>query len=370
MNHDKLYKIDTTGKTRVWWIESSDIGYRTHSGILDGKIVVSGWIYPEQKNIGKSNETSISQQVSLEVAAEYEKKTNQGKYHVSLESSTSGAKFFEPMLAQKFDPKKCTDFPYFSQPKMDGLRCLISKDGMQSRNGKPFVSSPHIQQALTEFFEKNPDVVLDGEIYNHELKHSFEKIVSLARKTKPTQEDIDESLGLVQYHIYDVITSIKQTFVQRIDFLRENLKNAPDCIRVVETCLVGDLEEANSKMAEYLSMGYEGQMLRVNSTPYEHKRSKSLLKHKEFDDGEFTLAGIIEGVGNWAGMAKAAIIILEDGRSQESGMRGNFAEAKKIFEIREALPGTKVTIRYQGRTADGKLRFPIVTYFWGGERDL
>ena len=48
MHNQKLYKIDTTGKTRVWWIESLSDRYRTHSGIDGGKIVVSGWQYPER----------------------------------------------------------------------------------------------------------------------------------------------------------------------------------------------------------------------------------------------------------------------------------------------------------------------------------
>jgi DNA ligase 1 len=370
MNHETLYKKDSLGKIRVWWIESDEEKYRTHAGILDGKIVTSGWIYPEKKNVGKANETSVAQQVLLEVASEYEKKTNQGKYHISISETEEGANFFEPMLAQKFDPKKNKEYPFFSQPKMDGLRCLVSRDVMQSRNGKTFVSSPHIQEALAEFFEENPDVVLDGEIYNHELKNNFEKIVSLARKTKPTEEDIEESSNLIEYHVYDVITPEKMNFSARIEFLRNGLINISPFIKVVKTSVVHNLEEVNAKMAEYISMGYEGQMLRVDGVPYEHKRSKSLIKHKEFDDGEFTLAGIVEGIGNWAGMAKAAIIILEDGRSQESGMRGNFTDAKEIFENKESLYGTKVTVRYQGRTSDGKLRFPIVTHFWKGERDV
>ena len=108
-------------------------------------------------------------QVIAEVAAEYDKKQYQGKYHPTIEETKTGAKFIECMLASKYDAKKHNKFPYFTQPKLDGVRCLVSKDGMQSRNGKPIISAPHIRQALEPFFQAHPDAVLDGELYNHVL---------------------------------------------------------------------------------------------------------------------------------------------------------------------------------------------------------
>lgn len=365
---DKLYKLDTKGKPRVWWIEYDEEKYRTHSGIVDGKIVTSGWIYAEEKNKGKANHTTIREQVKLEVDAEYEKKKYQGKYHTTLEEAASGAKFVEPMLAQKFSSKKNKDYPYFSQPKLDGVRCLVSKYHMQTRNGKDFVSCPHIAEELKSFFESNPDMVLDGELYNHDLKHDFEKIVSLVRKTKPTPEDIEETSKVVQYHVYDVITPEPKTYMERYDII--SYLAGESSIKVVYAEMMHNEEELNDMMGGYLSKGYEGQMLRVNVTPYEHKRSNSLLKNKEFDDAEFKIVDIIEGVGNWAGMAKSVEIKLDDETTQSSGMRGNFDFAKEILENRENILDTTVTVRYQGKTSDGKLRFPIVTHFWRGERDV
>jgi len=374
MDHDKLYKIDSIGRTRVWWIESNDKSYRTHSGLLDGKIVTSGWQYPEEKNVGKVNATTVTEQVLSEVASKYENRKYQGKYASTIKEANQGAKFIECMLADKYNPKKHVNFPYWSQPKLDGIRCLVSEDGMQSRNGKPLISSPHIQEVLAEFFAEYPDVVLDGELYNHDLKDDFEKIISLARKTKPKDADIEESAKMVEYHIYDVITSEPMTYYERATFLNETLGLGGDLpmIKLVPTYQVNSVDELDKRLGEYLEDGYEGQMLRVNDAPYEPKRSKNLIKHKTFEDEEFEIVDLIEGKGNWKGYIKAVEIRLPDGSTQQSGMRGSFQFAKKLLEDRDTyLDGkSQVTVRYQNKTSDGKLRFPVAVAFWQGRRDI
>ena len=370
MHNQKLYKIDSKGLTRVWWMEYDAEKYRTHSGIEGGKIVVSGWQYPEAKNVGRANATTVEQQVEAEVVAEYTKKRNQGKYHITLhDAKLQGATFHECMLADKYNPKKHNQFPYYSQPKLDGVRCLVSKYGMQSRNGKPIVACPHILEALDLFFDEYPDVVLDGELYNHELKDNFEKIISLVRKTKPTTSDYIEASKLVQYHVYDVI--MDKPLRDRLTFLDKHLYNKYEpLIKVVTTGSVHTTEGLEEVLTRYLEQGYEGQMLRVPDSPYEGKRSKFLIKHKEFEDDEFEIVSIEEGKGNWAGAAKRIEIRLKDGTTQFSGVRGSLDMLKDVLYNANEYIGTDVTVRYQNKTEDNKLRFPVVIAFWKGKRDL
>lgn len=374
MHKEKIYKIDSKGKTRVWWMEYHEDRYCTHSGIIDGKIVTSGWIYPEQKNVGKSNETSISDQVLREVESEYENKLNQGKYHRSLEDISSGANYFVPMLAKSKKDVKIT-FPIGSSPKLDGIRCIANVDILHSREGKEIISCPHIKDGLEIFFEKYPNFTLDGELYNHKLKNDFEKIVSLVRKTKPKDEDIVECRNLVEYHIYDCYnhSNPNMPYNERIAFLKkifqeENLLQ--DCFVLVDSEIVQNEEELVSLFASYLADGYEGQMLRVMDSTYQNKRSKFLLKNKEFEDAEFKIVDIEEGVGNWAGHAKRVFIELENKNTQGSGMSGDFAMAKQILKDKEILKSTYATVRFQGRTSEGFLRFPVVKNFWYGKRNL
>jgi len=350
MNKEKIYKIDSTGKTRVWWLEYDDEKYRSHSGILDGAIVESGWIYPEEKNVGKANATSIAEQVLSEIESKYEKQLFQGKYAETVEEARLGPKFVDPMLAKKYDAKKDTKFPYFSQPKLDGIRCLTFELDMQTRKGKPLVSSPHIRDELEDFYMEYPDFTLDGELYNHDLKDDFEKIISLARKTKPTDENIAESAQMVEYHVYDVITPEPMTYQERHEFLMDNIDGKYKMIKVVPVHVVMSEEEISERLVEYLEDGYEGGMLRDTITPYENKRSASLKKHKTFLDGEYKILDIQEGVGNWAGRAKRVVIELENGDTQATGVKGTYAFTKKILENKEDYIGGDVTVEYQDRT--------------------
>ena len=69
----------------------------------------------------------------------------------------------KPMLAHKFDDSRVdSPQPVYIQPKLDGVRCLFTKDGAYSRTGKKFMNLAHIELALIPFFKQQPDVVLDG----------------------------------------------------------------------------------------------------------------------------------------------------------------------------------------------------------------
>ena len=128
----------------------------------------------------------------------------------------------KPMLAYKVD-KKPVDWSekVFLQPKLDGVRCIFTKDGAYSRTGKEFKNVRHITYDLQDFFSKHPFAVLDGELYNHALNNDFEKIISLVRKQKPTEDDMRNAQHLVQYHVYDTIAE-GPVYEQRFNWLTTN----------------------------------------------------------------------------------------------------------------------------------------------------
>lgn len=358
-----LYKRDTTGKIREWTIEYTDnpAGIRTVAGIQGGKLVTSEWKYTVGKNTGKVNETTDYTQAIAEAQAEWKKKAEK-EYFESV-ADIDGYTKFKPQLA--YDYTKRPQSSGYSQPKLDGIRCIARKDGLYTRAGKEITSCAHIEQSLVAFFEQHPNVVLDGELYNHELKADFNKITSLVRKVKPTTAEQAECESMVQYHVYDCVLADDADFATRIQFVQQHLQDV-HTVHTVSTSWCDTQDELDALYAEYTEAGYEGQMVRNNAV-YENKRSKHLLKRKEFITEEFTVVDVLEGQGNWAGYAKHFTLELGDGRTFNSGVRGNQQTLKQLLE-QEEKP-TWVTCRYFEKTPDGVPRFPVVIDWGVGQRE-
>ena len=362
---DTLYHLDENDNVRVWWMEQEGDKYRTVSGIENGNLVTSEWKLAEGNNLGKRNETSGEEQALAEIKSQYTKKIDR-KYFTSREDIYGEAKIIEPMLAAKFAgwDKKWSEV--FSQPKLDGMRCIATKDGLFSRQGKPIISVPHIKDALRELFDLNPDMIFDGELYNHDLHDNFNELLSLARQSKPSIQDYDRAEKMIQYHIYDAIIP-NMTFQSRSMVVSLALEGLPSCIQKVRTIKITNSEELDNEYAALLADGYEGQIVRLNGQ-YEQKRSKNLLKRKEFIDEEFPVLEILEGQGNWSGYAKSVTCKTKDGVIFNAGIKGTQDFAKELLHRRPA-PKT-VTVRYQNKTPDGSLRFPIAVAFYENERDV
>lgn len=383
--HPILYKKTSTGATQIWYQEISEDGtsFRTVSGQIEGKKTSSGFTLCEPKNVGKANETNAQQQCLLEVQANYKKKLAQGNYKESLDEETLGIdNYFKPMLAKKYGAEE--DYVYspgddvYSQGKLDGIRCIARREGLFSRQGKPIVSAPHIMEALQPIFKKHPDTILDGELYSDKLSDDFNEIISLARQVKPTEEDFAKSKESLQYWVYDIFQP-NQIYVNRHDYLdyliySQSCLNSDDSvIKLVDTYKVSSQDHLDQLYANYMEDGFEGQILRLNNKGYENKRSKQLIKRKEFKDEEFEIVDIVEGIGNWAGYAKSVIFRLNDGtkRTSDSGLRGNQSFCKELLDNKQDYIGTLVTITYQNLTPDGKPRFAVATKFHGTkEREL
>lgn len=365
-----LYKRDKTGSIRTCRFEVEGNKFRSHTGVKDGKEVVSGWTVCEGKNVGRANETTPEEQTRSEMMAKFQKHLDQG-YTTELSSIDEARSFAPPMLAMEY--KKVTEkhplvFPVYSQPKLDGMRCVVNKDGMWSRNGKPIVSAPHIYELLKPAFERFPFLEFDGELYSHDLKDQFEKLMSLAKKTKPTAEDLEESAEKLQYWIFDVRFTMEELLAQTTQDRQSALRGSyisicdsdkDNCIRLVSGFKAESQQDLDQVYAEYLADGYEGQMIRMN-TPYENCRTRNLLKRKEFCDDEFVIVEVQEGNGNRSGIAGRVIIRLPNGETQESGLRGSHEFCRDLLANSEMYVGRLATIRYQNKTNDGKLRFPVM----------
>jgi len=363
-----LYSRRSDKKIQTWRIEVDPAGrFRVHSGIEDGKTVTSEWTQCVGKNPGKKNATTPQQQAELEARALWKKKQDEG-YKVNVADVDVQTAFW-PMLAEHYD-----DFPelvkaafaagetVMCQPKLDGMRCVTRLDGMWSRNGKPVPSAPHVYEALSKQLRHYAQVTFDGELYADKFADDFNKIISLAKKGKPKPADLAESAEHLQYHVYDAHSAAlpDRPFSKRHAFLRDvvELVNHP-AIVLVETVVAQDMEHIETLFGQWRAKGYEGAMIRLDR-PYENKRSRSLLKFKQFVEEEFKVVDVIEGVGNKSGMAGALEFKTAAGRKFTAAIMGNRAFFRKLLADKKNVKGKVATVQFQNYTPDGSPRFPCV----------
>jgi DNA ligase-1 len=363
MTFPVLYCRTNKGAIQLWQIEVDGDRYRTTTGQTDGEKTTSEWTVAKPKNVGRANATTGVQQALAEAQSKLQKKLDAG-YKQDITKVDEQA-FLEPMLAHKFeDYEGEIAYPVHCQPKLDGIRCIARKEGLFSRNGKPFYPWPSIMNALAPAWEKDPTLIFDGEFYNHDYKDDFNTIVSMVKKTKPKQEDIDKVSQYLQYHIYDFPSMASDTFAGRIlgimrTFCDYNVIYTRGPIRLVPTTLVGSREELDSFYERMIADGYEGQMVRANAA-YEFKRTRSLLKRKDFLEDEFVILGVTEGEGNKTGWAASMQFKTKEGKDFNSNVKGSREYLKDLWEKRAELVGKTATVKFFKPTPDGIPRFPYV----------
>ena len=280
----------------------------------------------------------------------------------------------KPMLAYPVSDKPI-DYtkPVFMQPKLDGVRCVIQAKVKRhiltpdlneievkaySRTGKEWKNIDHILFNLKSWFALNPDVILDGELYNHDFKDDFEQIISMVRKTKPTAEDKLKSANNVQFHCYDIIDETK-TFEQRINFIKQVVPRN-HCVHHVHTMQISSHDNALTFHESYKAGGYEGSIVRTNDV-YQCKRSHSLRKFKDFHDTEATIIGYVDGKGKRTGTLGK--VIMQDDEGVEFGCppgKGyTYKDLKIMLDNIGDYIGQRATFTFFERTKAGSYRHPL-----------
>ena len=270
----------------------------------------------------------------------------------------------KPMLAYKVD-KKPVDWSekVFMQPKLDGVRCIIQLNNegkvyAYSRTGKPWLNIEHILQDLKPWFDQHPDVILDGELYNHDLRDDFNKIISLVRKTKPTDLDRSEAAKLVQFHCYDYANSSDSYGIRMRNLSVSDMYSY--CVKYVPTHRVANKSLSKVIHEQNLNEGYEGSILRLDE-PYQRKRSYNLQKFKDFHDTEATIVGYVPGKGKRTGTLGKFLMIDDDGVEFgcPPGKGYNYKMLADILDNIGDYIGKRATFTYFERTPAGSYRHPF-----------
>jgi len=254
----------------------------------------------------------------------------------------------------------------FIQPKLDGVRCIIQAEKLPfdmgydvvaySRTGKQWKNIDHILFNLKPWFQLNPDVVLDGELYNHDFKDNFEQIISMVRKTKPTDEARAESAENVQFHCYDIVDTTK-TFEERNTFIEQAVPRN-HCIKHVVTSRSISPHISKLFHKENLEAGYEGSIVRTNDV-YKCGRSWNLRKFKDFHDAEALICDWVEGKGKRKGTIGKFMAIDEHGVVFGMPVMDKFEYLQENFEKMKKWVGLPATFTYFEKTKAGSYRHPL-----------
>lgn len=362
-HYPNLYKRTANGKIEVWsvWTEGADVV--TEYGHLGGKLQRARET-AAAKCVGMSNERDALTQAEVQAHSAWrEKRARKGYVETLAEAEAGlngGAGGIRPMLAQPFSKHgDKVEFPCFAQPKLDGIRCIavVGDAGdvtLWSREQKPILSVPHVAEAVRGLSLK-PGTVLDGELYNHELRNDFERIVSAVRKQKAVDAEAAER---IQYHVYDAPSG--ESFGSRYYWLQVALYNVSSTpLRLVDTWSISNRTALMDAFNICRLRGYEGCMVRCDA-PYEvGKRSYHLQKLKEFDESEFPIVGVEEGVGKMSGLA-IFVCRTEGGSEFRCKLEGALEDLKRYLQDESTWRGKRLTVKYQGLTGKaGVPRFPV-----------
>ena len=236
-----------------------------------------------------------------------------------------------PMLANKWeDRQKYISEPFYVQPKLDGVRLLVSNQGCFSRTGKPVKGVEHLARGLKD------GEYLDGECYAP--NKTFEEITSMFKMNPETLE----------FHVFDYfdLNRPNLTFEERLKYT------------TVDTFLVKKKDDVPSYHDMFVNQGHEGIMIRDASSTYEvGKRSNYLLKYKAFQTEEYPIVDVKEGTGREKG---AAIWVCKAGEHEFSVKPEGTLETRKKFLVeKDTYIGKQLTVRFQNLTALGVPRFPV-----------
>ena len=270
---------------------------------------------------------------------------------------------YKPMLAYPVSDKPINyDDKIFMQPKLDGVRCLIQYDKGKvtaySRTGKEWKNIHHITSSLEKWFKSNQTTVLDGELYNHDLRDDFETIISLVRRQTPDDIDMLESREMVQFHCYDIIHPDNSPFEDRNRFVKYCVEQSSPYVHTVNTMLCASDEDAKEIHAINLECGFEGSILRTNDV-YHQKRTHSLRKFKDFKDAEALIVDWVEGVGKRKGTIGKFMAQDEDGNLFGMPVMDKFKYLQDNFKVMQGYVGKMATFTYFERTKANSYRHPL-----------
>ncbi len=223
--------------------------------------------------------------------------------------------------------------------KLDGVRACWDGRVLRFRSGREIAAPRALVAAL-------PPQPLDGELWCG--RGRFEELSGIVRRATPDEH----AWRPVRYAIFD-LPQAPGPFAARAAAIERLIRDAglPQLLAVRQDA-VDDAPALQRRLAAVVRDGGEGLMLHRADARWTPGRSGTLLKLKPFEDAEATVVGHEAGQGRHAGRLGALQVRTDDGLPLRLGT--GFSDVQRD---RPPPVGSRVTFRFQGRTAGGVPRF-------------
>jgi DNA ligase-1 len=218
-------------------------------------------------------------------------------------------------------------------------------------------------------------------IVDEKGNEDFTAMIKLIRKKNFT---IDNP----RYKIFDVIPL--EDFLNKKGNTRfyiryeacQKIKSKSGILDPVKQVKIKNEEHFTELTAEASEKGWEGLIIRKNVF-YEGKRTKKMLKVKQFHDAEYEVTGVVNEavryISKETGLEKeemmlSSVVIEHEGNRVNVGSGFSLEQRQAFFKDSSLIIGKTITVKYfeESQDKDGKksLRFPVVKHIFEEKRDV
>jgi DNA ligase-1 len=294
---------------------------------------------------------------------------------------------FQVALAERYeDYKKSVYFGkdnWLASHKLDGVRVItiIENDNIKffSRKGNEFLTLEKVKKEIAKLNLKN--IVLDGEmcIVDKNENEDFAAMIKLIRRK-------DFTISNPRYKLFDAIPletfnklSGQPKLSMRINKLISLIPKNNHILDVVEQRPIHTEQDLTDFIAEANAKNWEGLILRKD-IPYEGKRSKNMLKVKEFKDAEYIIEDVEFGpvriIVNGKEITEtmlSAVKIKHKNNIVSVGSGFTIKQRQEFFKNSGRIKGKTILVQFFEETINEQglysLRFPVIKHIYENGRN-
>jgi len=257
---------------------------------------------------------------------------------------------FKPQLAKSSNDCSLSSFdkPKFCSRKINGVRSLFKWDKENneiksiSRGGGNYdVATTNLRnnERLIKLFKKNPDLILDGELYVHGWP--LQKISGTCRL-----QTWEERCDNIEYWIYDIADD-SMAFNERLDILTDIEIDFKDelKIKILEHILLEGWTNIKKYHDKFVKEGFEGLVARNPDKKYAFgKRNSDWIKVKDYLEDSFRILGWKPGLRPVEDMV--FVLKTKDGKEFEAKPMGDRNVKREYVENIDDCIGRLGDVKY------------------------